>query len=133
MEKQILLVDDEKSVLHVLKTVFNRSGYAPRCAADGNEALEIVKRDHVRVCFVDLRMPGMDGMELCRQIKQLEPSASVFALSAFVDAHTPEQYQEAGFDGCCRKPFQVDALLKAAQEAFQKMKTPGKQPGSASP
>lgn len=132
IEKQILFVDDEKSILDVLATLFRPGGYVPRCSMDGREALEIVKRDHVRVCFVDLRMPIMDGMELCRQIKRIEPSASVYALSAFVDAYTPEQYREAGFDGYFRKPFKIDALLEAARTAFEKMKERDEQPSNES-
>ena len=128
MKKKILFVDDEKSILDVLRALFASEGYEPHCSLDGREALEIVRREHIHVCFVDLRMPVMDGMELCRQIKQIEPSASVYALSAFVDAYTPEQYDEAGFAGCFSKPFKIGALLKAARTAFEKLEARDKQP-----
>jgi CheY-like chemotaxis protein len=121
MQRQILFVDDEQTILDVLAAVFRSAGYSALCTMDGREALEIVRREHIRVCFVDLRMPAMDGMELCRRIKEIEPSALVHALSAFVDAYRPEQYCQAGFEGCFRKPFKIDALLEAARAAFEKL------------
>jgi CheY-like chemotaxis protein len=60
-------------------------------------------------------------LELCRRIKEIEPSALVYALSAFVDAYRPEQYCQAGFEGCFRKPFKIDALLEAARVSFEKL------------
>ena len=68
MEKRVLFVDDEQSVLTVLATLFKLDGYVPRCTLDPEEAQEIVRSERVRVCFLDLRMPAMNGMELCRRI-----------------------------------------------------------------
>ena len=119
--KSVLFVDDESSVLSVMENLFRIHGYLPRCTLDPLEALDIVKSEGVRVCFVDLRMPAMDGMELCQRIKQIEPAAQVFALSAFANAYTPEQYREAGLDGTFHKPFKIDELLAACRGAFVKL------------
>ena len=121
MERRILFVDDEELILKVLDRMFSAYGYSPRCSKDGNEALEIIAREDVRVFFLDLRMPSMDGMELCRRIKKLRPASCVYALSAFVDAFTPEQFGEAGFEGRFRKPFKIDMLLDTCREAFDKL------------
>ena len=132
MGRRILFVDDEQPILNVLATLFRPQGYSTLCTTDGREALEIVRREHIRVCFVDLRMPAMDGMELCRRIKDIEPSALVHALSAFVDAYRPEQYRLAGFEGSVRKPFKIDALLEAARAAFEKLEKSNPRPGNGS-
>jgi CheY-like chemotaxis protein len=121
MEKRVLFVDDEKSVLAIMENLFGLHGYLPRCTLDPLEALAIVKKEGIRVCFVDLRMPAMDGLELCRRIKQIDPSAHVFALSAYMDAYRPEQYTEAGFSACFHKPFKIDELLGACRRAFAKL------------
>jgi len=129
MPRQLLFVDDEQAILDVLKALFRPAGCSIFCTLEGREALEIVKREHVRVCFVDLRMPSMDGMELCRRIKEIEPSATVYALSAFVEAYSAEQYREAGFEGSFRKPFKIDALLEAARTAFERQEKLNPPPG----
>ena len=121
MEKKILFVDDEKDILEMLECLFLAEGYLPRCTISGNEGLEILKKENVHVAFVDLRMPEMNGIELCRQIKQQDPSAYVYALSAYVGAITPEQYDEAGFTGYFRKPFDANEIVDAARDAFRKL------------
>lgn len=119
MHKKVLFVDDEKIILDVLAALFKSHGYAAHCTTNGNQALEIIKFEGIPVCFVDLRMPTIDGIALCRQIKHMDPSVRVFALSAFVDSYGPEKLREAGFDGHFRKPFKIQELLNAAEKCFE--------------
>jgi len=118
MEKKVLLVDDEQLILKSLAQLFQSHGYCTCCSLDGEEALEIMQRENVRVGFLDLRMPDMDGMELCWRIKELDPGAVVYALSGYVDAFDREDFRDAGFDGRFRKPFRIDVLLEACHGAF---------------
>ena len=122
MEKDVLLVDDEALVLKTLSQVFLSRGYSPHTAGDGREALEILAQRRIMVIFVDLRMPGMDGMTLCAEIKKIAPESCVYALSAFVSAFRPDQFAEAGFDGYFSKPFKVDAIIEACEDAFDKVR-----------
>ena len=85
----------------------------------------MMKRDGVKVFFVDLRMPIMNGMDLCREIKKVDPDAHVYALSAFSSAYTDEQFADAGFDGRFNKPFRVQTILGACEEAFEKVAAEG--------
>lgn len=129
MEKTILFVDDEPMILKVLEGLFLNHGFSPRCASSGREALEIVTRETIRVCFVDLKMPLMDGLELCWRLKQRDPGICVYALSAYIDEFSPDQYRKAEFDGCFHKPFKIDALLNAGREAFEKVEEADRQCG----
>ncbi|MDA0321399.1 MAG: response regulator [Verrucomicrobia bacterium] len=97
MEKKVLLVDDEKTILSVLEQVLNLEGYTPFVSSDGVEALELIQEEKIRVCFLDLRMPAMDGIELCRQVRAADSEAKVFALSGFVDAYDQGELREVGF------------------------------------
>lgn len=114
----ILFVDDEEAILKILASLFRGSGFTPRCATSGKDALALLEEEHIHVCFVDLRMPEMDGMELCRRIKGRDPAACVYAVSAFVDHFTAEQFQEAGFAGTFHKPFDIELLLATARDAL---------------
>lgn len=118
MEKRVLCVDDEPDVLKMMELALGSAGYKATCTSDGMEALLMMRHDRIRVLLVDLRMPKMDGMELCRRAKELDPGARVYAISAYVNAYTPEQFEAAGFDGYLRKPFQIKQLQNICRAAF---------------
>ena len=118
MEKKVLFVDDEQDILNALRRVFHACGYAPRFTMDGGEALNMAEQEEIPVVFTDLRMPIMDGIELCRRMKALRPQTRVYAVSAYVSAYTADQLREAGFDGWFKKPFDATKLLDVCGEAF---------------
>ena len=121
MEKKVLFVDDEPSIVMMLAQLFRDFGYTPHYATTGEEALKLMKEHSIRFVMTDLRMPEMDGMEVCRRVKEIDPTAHVYALSAYVTAFTPEQFKEAGFNGFFPKPFKLDELIKICTEAFEQM------------
>lgn len=119
MEKKILLVDDDKTILSVLEQVLKIEGFTPFVSSDGVEALELMLLEKIKVCFLDLRMPAMDGVELCRQIRESDPEARVYALSGFVDAYDEGELREVGFSDYFHKPFNIDEILTACQDSFE--------------
>ncbi|MFC1498565.1 response regulator [Verrucomicrobiota bacterium] len=121
MEKKVLFIDDEKDILEMMIRLFDSEGFSPHYSTNPEKALGIIKRENIRVCFLDLRMPKMDGIELCRRIKQFDPNIQVYALSAFIEAYSPDQISEAGFEGALGKPFNLDEVLGAANRAFEKL------------
>jgi len=122
MEKKLLILDDEALVLKTLDQLFRSHGYAPHCTKHGDDALELMQEHSIRVAFTDLRMPRMDGLEFCKRARQLDPTACVYAISGFIDAYTADEFRDAGFAGKFRKPFNIDLLLGACREAFEKIK-----------
>ena len=119
MEKMVLFVDDEQDILSMMECAFEMEGYTPHCTTDGNEALEIIEQENVRVIFTDIRMPAMNGTELCRRIKEQYPEAFVFAVSAFVTDNIPKKRPTQGFDGTFKKPFSLDTLFATCKKAFE--------------
>ncbi len=119
MEKKILFVDDEEVILMTLTASFRCLGYSPFSTTSGIEAMEIMKREHIRVIFTDLRMPIMNGMELCRQAREIDPGAYVYAVSAFVKAYEAGDFEKTGFRGYFLKPFVIDELVEVARKAFE--------------
>ena len=70
---RILIADDDQDMVQLLGRLVHREGLTPLLAKDGKEALQLVRAEDPDVLLADLRMPGMDGMELMRKAKDLEP------------------------------------------------------------
>ena len=121
MTKKILVVDDEASVRDLLKDTFFNEGYKVRLAEGAEPAFEILKEENIKVIFLDLKLFGMNGIELCRQIKKNNPTAIIFAMTGWGALYDIEECREAGFDDFFTKPVQIDVLLKAVDDAFEKL------------
>jgi len=126
MERKILIVDDERPILEALRRLFAASGYTVFFTTSGEQALEIMEREHIRVFFVDLRMPVMNGVELCRRIKEQDKTTYVYAVSAYTAALSRNQFHELGFQGWFKKPFKHEKLLEMCHDAFDKIEQEGR-------
>ena len=121
MEKRILVVDDEEAIRGMMEQAFTRSGYEVRLAESAEEALDILGKENIHVMFLDLNMPGMNGVELCRKIRKDRPMAIINAVTGYTSLFELADCREAGFDDYFTKPVELDMLFKAAQDAFDKM------------
>ena len=121
MRKKILVVDDEKSIRDMLSAAFTKEGYEVQLAENAEKALKIVKETGVHVMFFDLKMPGMNGLELCRKIKTDRPMAIIHAVTGFVSLFELADCREAGFEDYFTKPVNIEQLYRAADIAFEKI------------
>ncbi len=121
MTKKILVVDDEAPVRDLLKDTFCNEGYKVRLAEGAETAFEILREENIKVIFLDLKLFGMNGIELCKQIKKNNPTAIIFAMTGWAALYDIEECREAGFDDFFTKPVQIDMLLKAVDDAFEKL------------
>ena len=99
LSKKILVVDDEKSLREIMKIKLIKLGYDPECAQNGKEALEILDKEEFPLILMDLRMPEMDGIELCVRIKDRKPETVIYAFSGVVTEDEFYELEEMGFDG----------------------------------
>jgi two-component system, OmpR family, KDP operon response regulator KdpE len=106
----ILVVDDEPQITRVLKTTLASQGYATRMAADGDEALQLIKDWNPDLIITDLRMPNMDGLELCRHVR-LKSRVPIIVLSVKGEEQIKVAALDAGADDYVMKPFSVNELL----------------------
>jgi CheY-like chemotaxis protein len=119
---KILVVDDEEMILALLKRILSEAGFSVYSASSGKEALKIVKqKKDIWVYFLDLQMPKMDGIELCREIRKINPIACIFAITAYSSIYTLAECREAGFDDYFIKPFNNATLIAATHYAFVKL------------
>jgi CheY-like chemotaxis protein len=121
MARKILVVDDEVTVRDLLKDTFIIEGYDVRLAEGAETAFEILKEENIEVIFLDLKLFGMDGIELCRQIKKDTPLTIIFAMTGWAALYDVEECREAGFDDFFTKPVQTEMLLKAVDGAFERL------------
>ncbi|MBF0496983.1 MAG: response regulator [Deltaproteobacteria bacterium] len=119
--KKILVVDDEDMVRKMLNIFFTENGYRVFPAENAQRALEILKEDRCQVVFLDLNMPGMNGLDLCRKIRAAFPITCIFAITGQASLFELVSCREAGFDDYFTKPFDLKQLLKVAEDAFEKL------------
>jgi CheY-like chemotaxis protein len=119
--KKILVVDDEEAVLRLFKLAFTKAGYEPVIALSGEEALEILKEEKILVIFSDLNLPGINGLDLCREIKKNIPMAIIYAVTGYASLFQLSDCRDAGFDDYFKKPVRLPVLLEAAEDAFNKI------------
>jgi DNA-binding response OmpR family regulator len=120
MGKRILVVDDEPSMLDFMETVLKDAGHDVFLADGAERALEIFSHQEISVVFLDLRLFGVNGMELCRQMRQKKPLTILYAMTGWSGLFDIEECREAGFDDYFAKPLKIEAILKAVEAAFEK-------------
>jgi len=122
-KKKILIVDDEIKILNLFKKAFEKKGYAVHTAETAEEALEILKNENFKVMFLDLNLPGINGLDLCREIRKDRSDAHIFAITGYASKYEFSDCHEAGFDGYFIKPVNLKLLYEIAEEAFDKLST----------
>lgn len=118
MNKKILVVDDEIQILNLFKKAFGKKGYSVHTAETGEQALEISKDEEFKVMFLDLNLPGISGLDLCREIRKDRSDAHICAVTGHATKFEFSDCREAGFDGYFTKPVNLGLLCEIAKEAF---------------
>ncbi len=121
MEKKILMVDDEDMIINLYKEAFAQAGYSVRTAESAEEALEIMKQEQFWVIFLDLNLPGMTGVELCRKIRAEWPMVIAYAVTGYASLFELSDCRDAGFEDYFTKPTKLQDLIDAAEYAFKKL------------
>ena len=120
--RNILVVDDEAQITRVLKTTLSAQGYGIRTATDGMQALLEMKSWAPDLVITDLRMPNMDGLELCRQIRK-QSRIPIIVLSVKGEETIKIEALDAGADDYVTKPFSVNELLARVRAALRRTYT----------
>ncbi len=106
----VLIVDDELIVRESLFHWFKKEGYTADTAPSGDAALEMLENESFDVLFVDMKMPGMDGLELVRQTRERYPDSSVVIITAYGSIDTAVTAMKKGASDYLLKPFKPDQL-----------------------
>lgn len=111
MSSKLLVVDDDASIRTVLARSLPYEGFDVTSAADGHAALEVLREQAVDCLILDIGMPGIDGLEVCRRLRQAGDSTPIILLTAYDGAGDRDVGLEAGADDYLVKPFALDELV----------------------
>jgi DNA-binding NtrC family response regulator len=121
MEKmKMMLVDDEERFLSTTKKLLSKKGYEVFTAISGAEALEKLRTQNIHVVILDVKMPGMDGIETLKAIKRKFPMVEVIMLTGHGTVESAVEGLKSGATDYLTKPTDVNDLIAKAEEAFEK-------------
>jgi DNA-binding response OmpR family regulator len=115
------IVEDDAPIRNVVEKAFIKHGYTVQSAESAEAALEILKQENIQVMFLDLKLPGISGVDLCKQIRKDKPIAIIYAITGYTSLFELGECREAGFDDYFAKPVELEILWKAARDAFEKL------------
>ncbi len=116
----VLLVDDETDFLTTIVKRLKKRGLNPVGANSGDEALAIIKAQQMDVVVLDVKMPGMDGLQTLREIKKLDPLIEVIMLTGHANVEVAIEGMELGAFDYLMKPADIDELHYKLQDAYKK-------------
>lgn len=129
----ILVVDDELSMREFLKILLEKEGYRVVTAAEGRSALELAGQQSFDLVITDIRMPGMTGLELLAQLKQLKAEIGVIMITAFASPDDAVAAMKNGAFDYITKPFNVDEIKSVVRAVLKKKQKNDPLPASGFP
>ena len=115
----ILVVDDETSIREMLSIVLSREGHRVLLADAGKAAIELLRREPVDILVSDIRMPDMNGVDLLREAKRIDPHVIGIMITAYASTESAVEALRLGAHDYLSKPFDVDELKAKVTEAFE--------------
>lgn len=105
--KEILVVDDQQGIRLLLKEVFKKEGYTVHLAANGLDALRIVEEQQIDCVLLDMKIPGMDGLEILKHVKERHEHLPVMMMTAFGEQDLIDCAKSLGAERFFTKPFNI--------------------------
>ncbi|MDA1476708.1 response regulator [Bacillus changyiensis] len=115
MNEKILIVDDQYGIRVLLNEVFNKEGYKTFQAANGLQALDIVGRERPDLVLLDMKIPGMDGIEILKRMKVIDDQIRVIIMTAYGELDMIQESKELGALTHFAKPFDIDEIREAVK------------------
>ena len=120
MKKHILIVEDDKAIVAFVQPALEQAGFAVQRARDGETALAQIRRQRPDLILLDLGLPGMDGLEVCRQVRQSEPYIPIIMLTARKEEIDRVVGLEIGADDYVTKPFYPRELVARVRAVLRR-------------
>jgi anti-anti-sigma factor len=123
--RRILIIDDEKSTLKIFRLFLSAYGYEVLTAENGKLGLEVFDAERPPIVLTDIKMPGMDGLEVLRRIKEMDAATEVIVITGHGDMDLALQALDLYATDFINKPIQKEALDAALRRAEKRLSSPG--------
>jgi len=117
LDKEIVVVDDDRGILESFDAMLG-DDYPLVTLDNGAEAIEYVKSHRPRLIFLDIKMPGMSGIEVLKRLRQDEVEAEVVIVTATTQSHYEQEAEELGITAYLKKPFEIDDVEDIARRVL---------------
>ncbi len=107
----VLIVDDDINLADSLSDILEAKGYNVRCAGSGEEALSLIKENIFDVVFLDIKMPGMNGVETLKRISEISPTIEIIMITAYAEDELVNQAKKQGALWVLPKPIDIDKVI----------------------
>lgn len=122
MPSKVLLVDDEKEFVRTLSERLQMRDMGTAVVLDGRSALDLVHNDAPQVMIIDLKMPGIDGMDILKEVKQTKPEIEIIVLTGHGSEQDRKKCMELGAFTYMQKPVDINLLSQSLKKAHEKIK-----------
>jgi|TARA_B100002003_G_scaffold240477_1_gene261079 two-component system nitrogen regulation response regulator NtrX len=119
MNARVLVVDDEEAIRSTMKQAIDYAGHDCLLARSGQEGLDMVERESPDVVFLDIKMPGMDGLEVLKRIREIDESVEVVIISGHGTMETGREATKLGAFSCLTKPIETGDILLNIRNALE--------------
>jgi two-component system, response regulator, stage 0 sporulation protein F len=113
--KKILIVDDQYGIRVLLSELFKKEGYQTLQAANGMTAIELVKQECPDLVILDLKMPGMDGLEVFKNLKKFNEEVNVIFMTAYGELQLVQEFMKLGAITHFAKPFDIEEVCRTVK------------------
>ncbi len=114
----VLVIDDDESIRDSCSQVLEKEGHSVKTAKDGNEGLKLFKKEFFHLVLLDLKLPGIDGMEVLTRIKEQDPNTSVIIITGFASIESAVEAMKRGASEYLAKPFSPTELRLLTRKAL---------------
>jgi two-component system response regulator (stage 0 sporulation protein F) len=118
-KRKLLIVDDQNGIRALLVEVFSSEGYKTFQASNGKLALEIVRKESPDLVLLDMKIPGMDGLDILKHIKKIDPDIKVIMMTAYGELDMIKEATDLGALMHFTKPFDIDELRQAVNDQLR--------------
>ncbi len=115
----VLIIEDKESMLEMLRNLFQSEGFSVYMTRDGVKGIDLLKTEKIDVIITDLKLPRMDGMELLKEAKLIEPDMPVIVMTAYGSIETAVSAMKMGAYDFITKPFNTDHLVMLTRRAIE--------------
>ncbi|QEN04810.1 sigma-54-dependent Fis family transcriptional regulator [Thiospirochaeta perfilievii] len=123
MNKNILIIDDEEPIRNILSSILEDEGYTTYTAASAEDGISVLERNHIALVFLDLWLPGMDGLELLKLLQKEINTPEIIVISGHANVDIAVQAIKIGAFDCIEKPLDLNRILSLTSSAITQFNT----------